>query len=136
MPVATMQLVTQLLIFIIHCRTAQLIQVVLEGDRAVIANHQMPLGDDTGVFDALIVGGRAIIMGVVDTEAPPTILPQGAIPFSMIWLFVATFEAVGEGGTFVLVSLVFRNGAQLQTVFAFDVTPLVFWWPLSSEDAG
>jgi len=70
----------------------------------------MPLGDDAGIFNALIVGGGAVIMSMVNAEAPPTILPQGAIPFSVVWLFVATFETIGEGGVFALVSLVFRDG--------------------------
>jgi len=96
----------------------------------------MPLGDNTGVLDTLVMGGGAIVVSVVDLEAPSTVLPQGTVPFSVVGLFVATFETIGEGSLFALVSLVFWDGAQLQTIFAFDVTPLVFWWPLSSEDAG
>ena len=76
----------------------------------MVADHRMPLGDNAGVFNALIVGGGAVIMSVVNAEAPPTILPQGAIPFGVIWLFIATFEAIGEGGAFALVGLVFRDG--------------------------
>ena len=96
----------------------------------------MPLGDDAGVFDALIMGGRAIVMSMVNVEAPSTVRPQGAVPFGMVGLLIATFETIGEGGMFVLVGLVFWDSVCLQTVFSFDVAPLIFWWPLSSEDTG
>ena len=96
----------------------------------------MPLGNDAGVLDTLVVGGGAIIMSVVDTEAPSAVLPQGAVPLGVVGLLVATFEAIGEGGALALVGLVFWDGRGLQTVFSFDVAPLVFWWPLSSKDAG
>ena len=71
----------------------------------------MPLGDDTCIFDALVMGGGAVIMSVINVEAPPTILPQGTIPFSVIRFFIATLEAVREGGAFALVGLVFGDGA-------------------------
>ena len=96
----------------------------------------MPFRDDASVFDTLIMGGRAVVMSMVNAEAPSTVLPQGAVPLGMVGLLVATFEAIGEGGALALVSLVFRDGVCLQTVFSFDIAPLVFWWPLSSEDAG
>ena len=70
----------------------------------------MPLGDDACVFDALVMGGGAIIVSVVDVEAPSAILPQGAVPFSVVRLFVATFEAIGEGGALALVGLFFWDG--------------------------
>jgi len=54
----------------------------------------------------------------------------------MVWLFVAAFKAVGEGGALALVSLVFRDGVCFQTVFSLDVAPLIFRWPLSGENAG
>jgi len=111
MPVATTRLVMQLLILIVYGSTPQFVRVVFKGNWAVVTNHWMPLGDDAGVFDALIMGGGAIIMSVVNAEAPSTILPQGAIPFGVVWLFVTTFEAIGEGGAFALVSLVFQDGA-------------------------
>jgi len=57
------------------------------------------------------MGGRAIVVSVVNAETPPAVLPQGAVPFSMVWLVVAAFKAVGEGGALALVSLVFRDGA-------------------------
>ena len=96
----------------------------------------MPFRDDASVFDALIMGGRAVVVSMVDAEAPLIVLPQGAVPLGVVGLLVATFEAIGEGGVLALVSLVFRDGTCLQTVFSFDVAPLVFWWPLSSKDAG
>jgi len=70
----------------------------------------VPLGDDAGVCDALIMGGRAVIVSMVNAKTPPAVLPQGAIPFGVVGLFVATLETIREGGTFVLVSLVFGNG--------------------------
>ena len=91
----------------------------------------MPLWYDTCVLDALEMGGRAVVMGVVDAEAPPTVLPQRAIPFSMIRFFVATLEAVGEGGALSLpFALVFGYSVQLEAIFSFDVTPLIFGWSL------
>ena len=96
----------------------------------------MPFRDNTSVFDALIMGGRAVVVSMVDAEAPLTVLPQGAVPLGVVRLLVATFKAIGEGGALALVSLVFWDGACLQTVFSFDIAPLVFWWPLSSGDAG
>ena len=70
----------------------------------------MPLGNNAGIFNALIMGGGAIVVSMVNAEAPSTVLPQGAVPFSVVGLFVTTFEAVREGGAFVLVSLVFQDG--------------------------
>jgi len=75
MPVATMRLVMQLFVFIVHGSAPQLIQVVLKGDWAVVADHWMPLGDDAGVLDTLIMGSRAVVVSVVNTEAPSAVLP-------------------------------------------------------------
>jgi len=75
MPVATTQLVLQLFVFVIHGSAPQLIRVVFEGDWAVVADHGMPLRDDAGVFDTLIMGGRAVVVSVVNAEAPSGILP-------------------------------------------------------------
>ena len=111
MPVTTMQLVTQLFVLIVYSSAPQLVQVVFKGDWTVVADHWMPLGDDAGAFDTLIMGGRAIVMSVVNVEAPLTVLPQGAIPFGVVWLFVTTFETIGERGTLALVSLLFWDGA-------------------------
>jgi len=96
----------------------------------------VPLGDNTGVLDALIMGGRAIVMSMVNTKTPPAVFPQGAIPFGVVGLFVAAFKAVGEGGALTLVSLIFWDSACFKAVFSFDITPLVFGWPLSGENAG
>ena len=72
----------------------------------------MPLWHNTCVFDALEMGGRAVIVGVVDAEAPPTVLPPGAIPFSMVRFFVVALEIVGERGALSLpFALVFGYGA-------------------------
>ena len=109
MLVATMQLVTQLLIFVVNRSTQQLIRVIFKGDRAVIADHWVPFWDDTSILSALIMGDGAVIVGVVDVEAPMTVLPQGAIPFSVVGLFITAFEAVGEGGALALVTLVFGD---------------------------
>jgi len=113
MPVATTRLVTGLLILIVHSGAPELIRVVFESDWAVIADHWVPLGDDAGVLDTLIMGGGAIVVSMVNAEAPSAILPQGAIPFSVVGFCVAAFETVGKGGALALVSLVFRDGACL-----------------------
>jgi len=96
----------------------------------------VPLRDDACIFCALVMGGRAVFMSVVNTETPLTILPQGAIPFIVVGFLITTLEAVGEGGVLALVGLVFWNGAQLQAIFSLDIASLVFWWTLSSENAG
>jgi len=96
----------------------------------------VPLGDDAGIFDTLIVGSGAIVMGVVNAEAPSAVLPQGAVPFGVVRFLVATLETVREGGALALVSLIFRDGTCFQTVLPLHVTPLVLWWSLGSEDTG
>ena len=75
MPVATTQLVMQLLILIVYGSAPQLVRVIFKGDWAMVADHWMPLGDDAGVLDALVMGGRAIVVSVVNAEAPSAVLP-------------------------------------------------------------
>ena len=95
----------------------------------------MPLRHDACVLDTLEMRGGAVIVSVVDMETPPAVLPQGAIPFGVVGLFVAAFETVGEGGVLSLsFALVFRYSAQLKAIFALNVTPLVFWWSLCCMD--
>jgi len=96
----------------------------------------MPIGNDTGVFDALVMGGGAVVMNVVNAETPPTVLPQGAIPFGVVGFCLAAFEAIGEGGALSFMSLVLRDGACLEAVFSFNVAPFIFGWSLSSKDTG
>jgi len=96
----------------------------------------MPLGNDTSVFDALPVGSGAVVVSVVNAEAPSAILPQGAIPFGVVRLRVVAFEAVGEGGALSFVSLVFQDGTCFEAVFSFDVAPFIFGWSLSGENTG
>jgi len=96
----------------------------------------MPLGDDTGIFDALVMGGGAIVMDVVNAETLSAILPQGAIPFGVVRLGVAAFETVREGGAFSFVSLVFRDGVCFEAVFSFNVAPFIFRGSLSGENTG
>ena len=106
MPVATTQLVMLLFVFIVDCSALQLIQVVFKSDWAVVTNHRMPFQNDASILSALIIGDRTVVMGVVNVEAPTTVLPQGAIPFSMVRFFVTAFETVGEGGALALMTLV------------------------------
>jgi len=75
MLVATTRLVTRLLVLIVHSGAPQLIQVIFKGDGAVVADHGVPFGDDASFFDALIMGGRAVVVSVVNVETPPAILP-------------------------------------------------------------
>ena len=112
MPVATTQLVASPFIVIIPSGTSQLVRVFLKSSWAYVTHHHMPLWHNTCIFDALEVRGGAIVMGVVDAEAPPTVLPQGAVPFSVVGFFVATFETVGEGGVLMFpFALVLGYGA-------------------------
>jgi len=78
--------------------TPQLIQVVFKGNWACVAYHWVPLGHNASILDTLEMGGGAVVIGVVDAEAPPTVLPQGAIPFGMVGFFIAALKAIGEGG--------------------------------------
>ena len=96
----------------------------------------MPLGDDAGVFDTLVMGGGAVVMSMVNAETPSTVFPQGAIPLGMVGLFVAAFEAVGERGALTLVSLILRDGTCFEAVFPFDVALFIFGRSLSSENTG
>jgi len=73
----------------------------------------VPLGNDAGILSALVMGGGAVVISVVDVEAPLAVFPQGAIPFSVIGLLVVAFETVGEGGAFAFVGLIFGDGACL-----------------------
>jgi len=82
------------------------------------------------------MGDGAVIVGVVDVEAPVTVLPQGTIPFGMVRFFVTTLKAVGERGALAFVTLVFGDSAQLKAIFALDITPLILRWSLSSKDMG
>ena len=136
MPVATTQLVALSFIVIIPCGAPQLVGVLLfEASWTYITNHSVPLWHNARVFDALEVRGGAIIVGVVNTEAPPTVLPQGAVPFSVIGLFVTALETIGEGGALSFpFDFVFGYGAQLEAVFSFDIAPLIFGWPLCCVD--
>jgi len=70
----------------------------------------MPFQDNTCVPSALIMGNGTVVMGVVDVEAPTTVLPQGAIPYSVVRFFVATLETIRKRGTLALVTLVFGDG--------------------------
>jgi len=82
------------------------------------------------------MGNRAVIVDVIDVEAPMTVLPQGAIPLGVVRFFVTAFEAIGERGVLVFVTFVFGDGAQLKTIFTFDVAPLILGWSLSSKNMG
>ena len=131
MPVATTQLVTSSFIIIVPCGTPQFIQVLLESGWAYVTHHSVPFRHNARVFDALEVRGGAIVMGMVDTEAPPTVLPQGTVPFGMIRFFVAALEAIREGGALSFpFALVFWYGVQFEAIFSFDVAPLIFGWSL------
>jgi len=82
------------------------------------------------------MGNGAVIISVVNMETPLAVLPQGAIPFSMVGLFVAAFEAVGEGGVLMLVTLVLGDSTQLEAIFALNIAPLILGWSLSGKDTG
>ena len=59
----------------------------------------------------MVIRDGAVIVNVIDVEAPTTVLPQRAIPFSMVGLFITAFEAVGERGALALVTLVLGDSA-------------------------
>jgi len=136
MPVATTRLVTNLLVLIVHSGAPELIRIILESDGAVVADQRVPFRHDAGVFDALIVGGGTVVMSVVDAEAPPAVFPQGAVPFGVVGFCVVAFETIREGGALALVSLTLRDGTCFEAIFSLNITPLVFRWSLSGEDAG
>jgi len=120
-----MRLVMLLFILIVDCSALQLVQVVFKGNWAVVPDHRVPLWNDAHVSSTLVMGDGAIIMSVINMEAPSTILPQGAIPFGMVGFFITAFEAVREGGALALVTLVFGNCPQLEAIFALNVAPLI-----------
>ena len=131
MSVATTQLVTSSFVVIVPSSAPQLVRIFLESGWAYVTHHSVPLWHNARVFDALEVRGGAIVMGMVDTEAPPTVLPQGTVPLGVVRLFVAALEAIGKGGALSFpFALVFWYGAQLEAIFSFDVAPLIFGWSL------
>ena len=136
MPVATTQLVTSSFIVIIPGSAPQLVGVfLLKGGRADITHHSVPLWHNACTLDTLKMWGGAVVVGVVNAEAPPTVLPQGTIPFGVVGLFIVTLETVRERGTLSLpFEFVFGYGAQLETVFSFNIAPLVLRRPLCCMD--
>jgi len=58
----------------------------------------VPFQHNICVIDVLEMGSGAIVIGMVDTEAPPTVLPEEAVPFGMVGFFVTAFKAIGEWG--------------------------------------
>ena len=135
MPVATTQLVTSSFIVIVPCGAPQLVGVLLKGGRAYVTHHSVPLWHNARIFDALEMRGGAIVVGVINAEAPPTVLPQGAVPFSMVRFFVTALETIGEGGALSFpFDFVFGYGAQLEAVFSFNIAPLIFRWSLRCVD--
>ena len=102
----------------------------------MIANPQMPLWNNAHVLGALVMGDGAVIIGVVNVEAPTAVLPQGAVPFSVVRFFVTAFETIGEGGALAFVTLVLGDSMQLETVFAFNIAPLILRWSLSGKNMG
>ena len=91
-------LVTLPLVIIVPSSASQLIQVIFKGCWAHVAYHGVPLRHDACIFDALEMRGGAVVVGVVDAEAPPTILPQGAIPFCMVGFLITALETIRERG--------------------------------------
>jgi len=131
-----MQLVILLFVLIVNHSVPQLVRVVFKGDWAIVAYHRVPHQNDTCVPSTLVMRDRAVIVNVIDVEAPMTVLPQRAIPFGVVRLFITAFEAVGERGALALVTFVLGDSAQLEAIFALDVAPLILRWSLSSKDTG
>ena len=53
----------------------------------MVAGAVVPRGDDAPVFDALMMRGGAVVMGVICSQTPATNLPQRTVAFIMIWGF-------------------------------------------------
>jgi len=76
-----------------------------------------------------VVGGRALVVTVLSTEAPTACLPKGAFFDSVTRSVIIAFETVGELDLSSSASLA-QYGTVFQTVFSlFDIG-----WPLSGED--
>jgi len=54
----------------------------------------------------------------------------------VVRFFVTAFEAIRKGGVLAFVTLVFGDSTQLEAIFAFNVTPLIFRWSLGGENMG
>ena len=65
---------------------------------AVLACARVPRRYDAPGEGALVVGGGAVVVGVVSGEAPAANLPKRAVVFVMIGRLLVAFEAVGEWG--------------------------------------
>ena len=75
-------------------------------------------------------------MGVIDVKAPMAVLPQGAIPFSVVGFFVTAIETIGKGSVLALVTLILGDGMQLETIVTFDVAPLILGQSLGCKKMG
>ena len=105
----------------------------------------MPRRDKATLLGAGLVGGGALIVCVVNSEAPAANLPQRTIVLIMVrGLFVAV-KAIGirGRGLFTLAlgareraNTILADCTALHTVPTFSWGPLTLRWTLSCKDAG
>ena len=113
----------------------------------MIASTEVPRGDDTPVFNALVMRGGAVVMRMIRGQAPAANFPQGAVAFVVVWGFFVALQAVGEWsrGSRALTLLARKktkmflfDSATFKAVASFSWRPF-FWlvgWSLSSMNAG
>jgi len=90
----------------------------------------MPKIDEAAIGCTGIVGGGALVVSVLSTEAPTACLPKGAVFDNVTRSIVIAFEAVGELDLSSPAPLA-KYGTVFQTIFSFfDIR-----WSLGGEDA-
>jgi len=90
----------------------------------------MPKIDEAVIGCTGVVGGGALVVSVLSTEAPTACLPKGAVFDNVTRSVIIAFEAVGELDLSSLVPLA-KYSMVFQTIFSFfDVR-----WSLGGEDA-
>ena len=100
------------------------------GCRTVTAEVRVPKVNETAIGCTGVVGGRALIVTMLSTEAPAACLPKGTFFDSVARSVIIAFETVGELDLSSSMPLA-QYGAAFETVFSFfDIG-----WPLSGEDA-
>jgi hypothetical protein len=92
----------------------------------------VPAGEDAPLLGAAVVGVVAIVVGVVDAEAPVAKLPERTLRFWMVGVRLVALEAVGVGGGLTTFAL-----AQHKALVALCVLVIVFILrPFARDETG
>jgi hypothetical protein len=82
---------------------------------AFVAMLGVPGGDDAAGRGTSVMGGGAVVVGVLGVEAPTTGLPERTLQLGMVWLAFIALETIWE--TRFTSSSFPQDGAALKGVF-------------------